>query len=175
MKKDKPLTYLGQATLPGFRNQSNSHVEFFASKPEKMIAVSINGKVIRKWTDSDGFAGEGTGIRIVHQGRGAVRIANLRIEEWDGRFQEPPTHPIGSESDLVKLINNDRMEGTVTGISDGKLQVKTLEGEFPVPLERVKQIEPATIKTSLTMPLKKRVIAHLSDCLLYTSPSPRDS
>ena len=163
VKKGEPLTYLGQATLPGFRNESNSHVEFFTSKPEKMIAVSINGKVIRRWTDSDGFVGEGTGIRIVHQGRGAVRIANLRVEEWDGRFQEPPTHPIGSENDLVKLINNDRMEGTVTGISDDKLKVKTPEGEFPVPLDRVKQIEPATIKTSLTMPLKKRVIAHLSD------------
>jgi|ETNmetMinimDraft_29_1059903.scaffolds.fasta_scaffold04284_2 hypothetical protein len=163
VKKNEPLTYLGQATLPGFRNESKSHVEFFASKPEKMIAVSINGKVIRKWTDSDGFVGEGSGIRIVHQGRGAVRIANLRVEEWDGRFQEPPTHPIGSENDLVKLINSDRMEGTVTGISDGKLQVKTPEGEFPVPLDRVKQIEPATIKTSLNMPLKKRVIAHLSD------------
>lgn len=163
VKKNEPLTYLGQATLPGFRNESKSHVEFFASKPEKMIGVAINGKVIRKWTDSDGFVGEGTGVRIVHQGRGAVRIANLRAEEWDGRFQEPATHPIGSENDLVKLINNDRMEGTVMGISDGKLQVKTSEGEFPVPLERVKQIEPSTSKTSLNMPLKERVIAYLSD------------
>ena len=49
------------------------------------------------------------------------------------------------------------------GISDGKLQVKTSEGEFPVPLERVKQIEPSTSKTSLNMPLKERVIAYLSD------------
>ena len=94
VKKHEPLTYLGQATLPGFRNETNSHIEFFASKPEKMIAVSINGKVIRKWTDHDGFVGEGTGVRIVHQGRGAVRIANLRVEEWDGRFQEPPTQPV---------------------------------------------------------------------------------
>ena len=163
VKKNEPLTYLGQATLPGFRNESKSHVEFFASKPDKMIAVSINGKVIRKWTDSDGFVGEGTGIRIVHQGRGAVRIGNLRAEEWDGRFQEIPTNPIGSEKDLVKLINNDRMEGAVIGISDDKLLVKTPEGEFPVPLDRVKQVEPATTKNSLKMPLKERVIAYLSD------------
>ena len=163
VKKHEPLTYLGQATLPGFRNETNSHIEFFASKPEKMIAVSINGKVIRKWTDHDGFVGEGTGVRIVHQGRGAVRIANLRVEEWDGRFQEPPTQQIGAVNDLVKLINNDRMEGMVIGIIDDKLQVKTAEGEFPVPLDRVKQIEPATTKTILDMPLKQRVITHLSD------------
>ena len=70
---------------------------------------------------------------------------------------------VGAEKDLVKLINNDRMEGTVTGVVDDKLLVKTPEGEFPVPLDRVKQVEPATTKTILDMPLKQRVITHLSD------------
>ena len=82
VKKHKPLTYLGQATVPGFRNKSKSRLEFFASKPQRMIAVAIDGKLIRKWIDTKGFTGEGSGVRIVHQGRGAVRISNLRIEEW---------------------------------------------------------------------------------------------
>ncbi|MBC8245770.1 MAG: hypothetical protein H8E20_15440 [Verrucomicrobia bacterium] len=163
VKKREPLTYLGQATVPGFRNQSKARLEFFASKPQRLIAVAIDGKVIRKWTDTKGFAGEGSGVRIVHQGRGAVRISNLRVEEWDGRFQGPPTHPLGAKDDLVKLVNNDRMQGRVDGVDGGKLNVTTAEGGFPVPLDRVKQIEPSTGKTAATVPLEHRVRAHFSD------------
>jgi hypothetical protein len=92
-----------------------------------------------------------------------VRISNLRVEEWDGRFKGPPTHPIGAKDDLVKLINSDRMQGRVEGIEGDKLNVTTVEGGFPVPLDRVKQIEPATSKTAADMPLKHRVRAHFSD------------
>jgi len=163
VKKHEPLTYLGQATVPSFRNKTKSRLEFFASKSQRLIAVAIDGKVIRKWFDTKGFAGEGTGIRIVHQGRGAVRISNLRVEEWDGRFKGPPTHPIGAKDDLVKLVNNDRMRGLINGIEGDKLNVTTPEGGFPVPLDRVKQIEPATSKTVAAIPLKHRVRAHFSD------------
>jgi len=163
VKKHEPLTYLGQATVPGFRNKSKSRLEFFASKPQRMIAVAIDGKLIRKWIDTKGFTGEGSGVRIVHQGRGAVRISNLRVEEWDGRFKGPPTHPIGARDDLVKLINNDRMQGRVAGVDGDRLNVTTPEGGFPVPLDRVKQIEPATSKTAATVPIESRVRAHFSD------------
>ena len=163
VKKHTPLTYLGQATVPSFRKKTKSRLEFFANKAQRLIAVAIDGKVIRKWFDAKGFTGEGTGIRIVHQGRGAVRVSNLRVEEWDGRFKGPPTHPIGAKDDLVKLINNDRMQGRVNGIEGGKLNVTTVEGGFPVPLDRVKQIEPATSKTAADMPLEHRMRAHFSD------------
>jgi hypothetical protein len=163
VKKHTPLTYLGQATVPSFRNKTKARLEFFANKHQRLIAVAIDGKLIRKWFDPKGFTGEGSGIRIVHQGRGAVRISNLRVEEWDGRFKGPPTHPIGAKDDLVKLINSDRMQGRVEGIEGDKLNVTTVEGGFPVPLGRVKQIEPATSKTAATVPIDRRVHAHFSD------------
>jgi len=163
VKKHTPLTYLGQATVPSFRKKTKARLEFFANKRQRLIAVAIDGKLVRKWYDPKGFAGEGTGIRIVHQGRGAVRISNLRVEEWDGRFKGPPTHPIGAKDDLVKLINSDRMQGRVEGIKGDKLNVTTAEGGFPVPLDRVKQIEPSTGKTAATVPLEHRVHAHFSD------------
>ncbi len=163
VKKHTPLTYLGQATVPSFRNKTKARLEFFANKAQRLIAVAIDGKLIRKWIDPKGFTGEGSGIRIVHQGRGAVRISNLRCEEWDGRFKGPPTHPIGAKDDLVKLINNDRMQGRINGIEGDKLNITTPEGGFPVPLDRVKQVEPATSKTAAAMPLKHRVRAHFSD------------
>ena len=163
VKKHTPLTYLGQATVPSFRNKTKARLEFFANKHQRLIAVAIDGKLIRKWFDPKGFTGEGSGIRIVHQGRGAVRISNLRVEEWDGRFKGPPTHPIGAKDDLVKLINSDRMQGRVEGIEGDKLNVTTAEGGFPVPLDRVKQIEPATSKTAATVPIDRRVRAHFSD------------
>ena len=163
VKKHTPLTYLGQATVPSFRKKTKARLEFFANKRQRLIAVAIDGKLVRKWYDTKGFTGEGTGVRIVHQGRGAVRISNLRVEEWDGRFKDSPTHPIGSRDDLVKLINNDRMQGRVDGVEGDKLNVTTAEGAFPVPLERVKQIEPATSKTAADVPLEHRVRAHFSD------------
>ncbi|MEE1544537.1 MAG: hypothetical protein V1267_07915, partial [Alphaproteobacteria bacterium] len=67
------------------------------------------------------------------------------------------------KDDLVKLVNNDRMQGRVDGVEGDKLNVTTPEGGFPVPLDRVKQIEPATSRTAATMPLEHRVRAHFSD------------
>ena len=55
------------------------------------------------------------------------------------------------------------MQGQVAGVDGDRLNVTTPEGGFPVPLDRVKQIEPATSKTAATVPIESRVRAHFSD------------
>ena len=45
VKKHKPLTYLGQATVPSFRNKTKARLEFFANKAQRLIAVAIDSRV----------------------------------------------------------------------------------------------------------------------------------
>lgn len=163
VKKHEPLKYLGQATIPDFRSKSQARIEFFCDKTKKLVAVSIDGKMIRRWIDTSGFAGQGTGVRLVHQGRGAIRISGLRVREWDGQFREQPTNPIGATTDLVKLLNGDRMQGRVESISPGRITVATQDGTLPVPLSRVKQIEPANMRPVFGNQPPNTVRAHLSD------------
>ena len=36
---------------------------------------------LKDWTDPDGFAGEGTAMRFVHQGQGAVKLS-VKLEAY---------------------------------------------------------------------------------------------
>ena len=57
-----------------------------------------------QWADTNGFEGEGSGIRFV-ENLGAIKLSNLRVTRWDGILEEKPdTAPRGRE-DVVWLQN----------------------------------------------------------------------
>jgi hypothetical protein len=142
-----PLRPLGQAMVSSFSRGNRSHVEIRADKLKHLIALLVDGLVVRQWIDSEGFVGKGTGIRLVHQGQGSVRLSNLQVSEWDGQFEEPPTLSPGGGLDQVKLRNGDKVEGNLQAIRDGKLAVVTAGVTRDVPLSQVKQIEFAAAKS----------------------------
>lgn len=141
VKKNDPLKYLGQVAVPAFSQKNAVHVEVRASKPKKLVALLVDGVLIKQWQDTDDFAGGGRGMRFVHQGQGSIKLANLRISEWDGQFEEKPTNPPDSKQDLVKLRNGDKLAGDVEDVRDGRLTMQVAGAKMTVPLDRVKQVE----------------------------------
>lgn len=146
--KHDPIRYLGQIAVPGFSQKNQVHLEIRVNKQKRSIALMADGVLLKQWIDTEGFVGQGTGMRFVHQGQGAIKLNNLRISEWDGQFEERPSNPPDSKFDLAKLQNGDRVIGVVQSIRDSKMVFTPTEGPaLDVPINRVKLVELAGMRS----------------------------
>ncbi|MGZ8901115.1 MAG: hypothetical protein ACXW3Z_13560 [Limisphaerales bacterium] len=143
VKQAEPLRYLGQASLQQLSQTNSAHIDIRVSKSKKLLALLINGTVVKQWTDDD-FAGTGTGVRFVHQGQGAVKLKNLKVTEWDGLFDEPNLVTPNKTQDMARLKNGDRVIGNVKAIREGKMSIEGAGTVLDVPVTRVKQVELAS-------------------------------
>src|SRR5687767_6285436 len=143
VKQNEPLRYLGQASLQHLAQTNAAHVDIRVNKSKKLIALVVNGTLVKQWTDED-FAGTGSSVRFVHQGQGAVKLTNIRVTEWDGTFEEPVMLTPNKTQDMARLKNGDRVIGNVKAIRDGKLSIEGAGTLLDVPITRVKQVELAS-------------------------------
>ena len=142
VKKKEALNPVGQMTAAPWTQKNISHITIFASKEQNLVLLMADGKVVREWRDENGFAGEGTGLRIVHQGLGVVNLKNIKISEWDGRFiDNTGGAPTDLREDYARLMNGDRINGKLEGIRDGKAMFNSAKGRVEVPLGRVAEID----------------------------------
>lgn len=141
VKKNDPLRYLGQVSVPPFNQKNSAHVEIRASKAKRTVALLVDGQLIKQWTDTEEFAGQGQGLRFVHQGQGKVRLRGLRVSEWDGQSDERPAVPADAQQDVTRLRNGDKVVGRVESVQGGQVTVATGTSGLVIPLARVKQIE----------------------------------
>jgi hypothetical protein len=148
VKKNEPLRLLGQAPIPEFTQKSSAQIEIRVSKPKRIIALLVDGNLAQEWRDTEEFAGEGTAMRFVHQGAGAIKLHNLRISDWDGQLPEKvSTNVPDPKLDLARLRNGDKVGGTVRSIQNGKVQIETSGSKLEIPLNRFNRLEFATEKT----------------------------
>jgi hypothetical protein len=150
--KHKPLRYLGPLAIRSFDGKSTAHITIKCDKPRRSVSLFIDGEPVKQWIDDTGFGGEGTGIRLVHQGAGSMRLSNLRATEWDGRFDAPPSLPPNGGQDAALLANRQRVFGSVQSIKDGKIFVQTAEGLFNTRWQNTIQVELAPAKAAALTP-----------------------
>jgi hypothetical protein len=149
VKKHDILRYggLGQGAIPAFTQKNNAHIEIRVSKPKKLVALLVDGALIKQWIDTEEFAGTGKALRFVHQGQGSIKLSNLRLTEWDGQFEEPPAPAPESKMDIARLRNGDKLNGDLQVIRNGLATVSVSGKALDVPLTRVKQIDLAGQKS----------------------------
>jgi hypothetical protein len=161
VKQKEPLQYLGMTQTPVFRQGQRAHVDVRTNKADHSISLLVNGILIKRWVDQGGFAGEGNGIRLVHQGQGSVRLSNLKLKPWDGRFESPPTNRVQSKTDLLTLRNGDKLVGRVSQATQSAVEFMIGETATQTPWERVEKIEWGGVRDTLR-PLKQgEARAHL--------------
>ena len=154
VKQKEPLQYLGMTQTPIFRQSEKAHIDVRTNKSDNSISLLVNGKLIKRWVDQGGFAGVGKGIRLVHQGQGALRVSNIKIREWDGRFEAPPTNHPQSTQDLLTLRNGDKLVGKLVESSADTLQYQLGETVTDIALDEVEKIEMGGIQDAVR-PLRK--------------------
>jgi hypothetical protein len=146
--KNDPIRYLGQAPVQAFSQKNKLHVDIRVNKPKRIIALLIDGVLVKQWIDTEEFVGKGTAVRFVHQGQGAIKLSGLRVSEWNGQFEEKPVPTLNTREDLAKLQNGDRVIGRLQTIQDGKITFAPAGGTpLDIPLNRVKLLEMAALNS----------------------------
>jgi hypothetical protein len=133
---------LGVVTVPAFHQKDNARVEVRVDKRRKMIALLVDGALMNRWFDVEGFAGTGTAVRFVHHGNGAIKMNNFLVTDWDGQFEEP-LFPIATNTvDVAKLRNGDQVTGSLNAMREDQISFTTGENKkMDIPWSRVKQLE----------------------------------
>lgn len=146
VNKRDPLKQLGQAIVPALAQKNQARIAIKCSRVGPQVSLLVDGVIVRQWVDPEGFGGEGTGVRLVHQGQGMIRLSNLQASQWDGRFEEAAPAPTDGRNDLLMLANADRLLGGLKTIHEGELTFAAADQLMKVPLSRVSQIELARDK-----------------------------
>jgi hypothetical protein len=134
------------ANVTTFGQQNKAHVSLRADQQKRTIYLVVNGEKIKEWTDTGVFP---TGRNLVfhQQGQGYTRISGLKITAWDGKFETPEGAEKKTKEDSVKLVNGDKISGTLKNIQNGKMSFQTAFAPLEVPLERISEIELAGEKS----------------------------
>lgn len=141
INQTEPIRLLGQTILPDLDRKPSLRVEILVSKSQNAIQLVLDGRLVKTWIDEKGFAGEGTGIRFVHQGRGSVRISNFEVRPWNGQLQPQPDLNTPPNNDLLLLRNNQALRGEVTRLDHQQITLQRGVQQQSFPIEQIRMIQ----------------------------------
>lgn len=134
---------LGQSQIPEMYRKNKMHFEIRSNKEDATITLFADGKLVQRWKDTSqgGFVAKGGGIVFFSQVEArSLKISNIRLAEWDGRFEPESMTNLPPDMDVVFLANRDKVFGKVLTVEETKASVETKQTKLDIPLERVTQI-----------------------------------
>jgi hypothetical protein len=134
---------LGQTQLPDMLRRNRMKFEIRCNKEDATISLFADGKFIQRWKDSNagGFVAKGTGIVFFSQVEPrSLKLSNIRVAEWDGRFEPDSLTNSPPDLDVVYLANRDKVFGKLESLEEAKATVSTKQTRLDIPLSRVTQI-----------------------------------
>src|SRR4051812_5957209 len=154
---------LGRADIPELLSKNRARLEIRSNREEGTLSLFINGSLVQRWKDSRGFVSNGAGVVFYSQVESpTLKLSNIKLSEWDGRFEPEITSANKLPEDVVFLANKDKVIGKVKGLGENKLLVQTRTLEIPgasektategrvlqIPLSRVTEIYFANTEAS---------------------------
>lgn len=140
IKKGENFRTLGPVPFPYLNNPGHMHVDLRISKPQHKIALFVDDVLLKVWDDSAGFVGEGTGMRIVQNPGGALKLSNLRIEHWDGILMDDTESP-DLAHDTFWLESGEKKTGDIQSMAGGKLTAISSNGPMEISLDKLKAVD----------------------------------
>ncbi len=166
--KREPLRYLEPVFTPLLLQTNRTHVDLRANKKTRAIALFLDGVLVKKWTDTNGFAGQGTGLRFVNQAQGAVKVSHVRVSAWDGRLDDKPSLTPDGKNDAILKADGSVAVGSVQSITNGVLALNIVQVRLAIPLAKVTRLDFAVLpetKPSAASASQVRVFAGQSSRL----------
>jgi hypothetical protein len=162
IRKKDPIRSLGDLIVPSLNQKDRLHVDVRVSKPEHRIFLYFDGALIKEWNDTNGFAGEGTGVRFVQQSMGGtLKLSNLRVTKWNGVLEPAPV-PSDGAHDTISLESGAKVSGDIEAIANGQVTVKSSSGSEQIPLSKITGIEFARLPNEPAKPFAANVRATLA-------------
>ncbi len=152
---------LGYAEFDALNGKSRARIALLADRSSGLIAIEINGKIVKQWNDAQAAQLKGSGLMFMPQSGNRLAIRALRVTRWDGKL--PIAAGATAEEraeDLVTFINGDTLSGALMGIRDGQAQIKTAYATLPVPLERIESVQLSTVASGKARRMKEDVRAY---------------
>lgn len=134
---------LGQTQIPEMLRRNKMRFEIRCNKEDATLTLFADGKYVQRWKDNNqgGFVAKGGGIVFFSQVEPrALKVSNIRVTEWDGRFEPDMLTNAPPEFDIVYLANRDKVFGRVLEIEADKATVETKQTKLEIPISRVTQI-----------------------------------
>jgi hypothetical protein len=135
---------LGSTQLQNVMRHDKSHIELRTDKEKKSIWLLLDGKIVKEWTDPAEFNGGGGNLIFSCQPGTYVRISNIKVSKWDGKFDDTSSPGAQTDEDSVQLANEDKVTGHLESIQDGKAKFSSSYAELNIPIERIGQVDLAT-------------------------------
>ncbi len=141
-------TMLGQAPVLEMSRRNKMRFEVRCNKDDATIAVLADGQLVQRWKDSSGFVAKGSGIVFFSQVETkGLTLSNVRVAEWDGKFEPDSATNAPTDVDVIFLANRDRVTGRVQSVEDGKVSIETKLAKLSIPMARVTQVQFAQTNT----------------------------
>jgi len=154
---------LGTTQLQNIVRHDKSRIELRTDKDKKTIWLMVDGKLVKEWTDTADFNGSGGNIIFACQPGTFVKISNIKVSKWDGRFEDTSSPEEKTSEDVVQLANEDKVSGQLESIQDGKAKFSSAYAELNIPLNRVVQINLADTRSEQAPQSPTDVRAYLPD------------
>jgi hypothetical protein len=144
-KMETPIISFPMVVVPAFSQTNRVHIEVRARKKSNTLALAVEGQWLQVWNDTNGFCGEGTGLRFVHNvlaggGKSQIKISNLRLAPWDGVWEADQTNLPPSDQDVAWLTNSTSLAGVIESVADGKVTLRGKRDKVEIPLGRVRRL-----------------------------------
>jgi len=156
-------TVIGNAQMQNAIRHDKTQVELRTSKDKKSIWLLLDGKMVKQWTDPAEFNGGGGCIIFASQPGSVVRISDIKVSKWDGKFDESVSPSDRTSTDTVALANEDKVTGHLESIQDGKAKFASDYAELTIPLERIDELDLANAQAVKPKPAPTDVRAWLPD------------
>jgi hypothetical protein len=134
---------LGQTQIPEMATHDKMHFEIRCNKDDATISLYADNKFIDRWKDSNpgGFVAKGGGIVFFSQVEPrALRLSNIRVAEWDGKFEPGAMTNAPDHLDVIYLANHDKVTGHVKGLHNASATIETRQTSLAIPSSRITQI-----------------------------------
>jgi hypothetical protein len=152
MKAPSSQISLGNQSMSTLlRGKTKAHFVISANRKDKMIMLTMDGKMVKKWTHTSApLGGKGKGIMFVSQNTSMMRISKMRVTQWDG--QVPKRNAFANSGDETMDVigtSTGKVKGELKGLRGGKVNFDATESVgsvLDVSLEKINFISFAGAK-----------------------------
>jgi hypothetical protein len=154
---------LGSTQMLNIIRHDKSRVELRTDKAKKTIWLLIDHKIVKEWNDPGDFNGDGHNIIFACQPGTYVKISNIIVSKWNGKFDDSSNATPAGEQDSVQLANEDKVSGRLESIQDGKAKLASAYAELNIPLDRISQLDLAASHSDQAKPNPSDVRAYFPE------------
>jgi hypothetical protein len=140
IRQQEPIRSLEPVLLSELINTNQARFSVYVNKRKSSIALAVNGVLAREWIDTNGFAGAGTCLRLVHQDESALKLGYLRVAPWNGVLRPRNDGPMPTNLDAVVLRNGRVLSGRVASVSSTNVALMSAGTELQVALADAREI-----------------------------------